>query len=193
MGWAARRVVGLNPIAADLGWSAVAGRDPNPERVYATLDESSARPRAGRRLRAGSATWWWAHLVLIVGLIATSAVLHRNVPGPPLSPAFASEPKFRQIWADQQGFSRHPRFDPAAIYRFADFRSDMSNQVDGVRRTWRPPHVSAVGSPCGGSAARPVGDSSSPTTSHRRRSSRGRPGSEALHSTSRIERRPVTR
>lgn len=78
----------------------------------------------------------------MVVLLVSSAVylaFYRSPPGPPVSSAFAEEPAFDQVWAEQQGFSRHVRFDPEAVFRFADFRSEYVNQVDGIRTTWRPP------------------------------------------------------
>lgn len=130
VGWAWRRLLRDDPLATTGSW-APHRPDRRAERLF--VDDGVRPTRARRRRRVALA----GALVLALGGAATLWLRHD--PPVPTSAAFEHEPRFGQVWAEQQGFSRHVRFDPVTVFRFADYRSGLVNQTDGVRRTWQPP------------------------------------------------------
>lgn len=138
-GWAARRVVGLDPLddgtTSSGGWRYRSGTDVHTDRLYGG-DLLRSRPPARRRLRMALGS---ILVVATVGVSLAAVVRSTIAPDLPASTAFPDEAAFARVWADQQGFTRHLRFDPAGVYRYADFRSATVNQTNGVRRSWAPP------------------------------------------------------
>lgn len=129
----AYRCVGHHPLGSRRGgWVSRAGRADAPS------PRGAAHPGADRSSRQIRRSL--AHVLLVVVLIVAGlAAYTARATTVPTSAAFADDPSWPTVWREQSAFNSNPRFDNTTLFGLKDFRSRFVNQVDHVRRTWRPP------------------------------------------------------
>ena len=132
--WALYRLVGFDPLRPRrdaTGWRTRSSGAVRADRGTALEVDGRVGPSGRRRRGLAGAL---AVVLLVVAVLAALTYPARA----PRSAAL-DDPTWPQVWAQQNKFNAHPLFDPTTVFRLRDFSSTFVNQVDGRRRTWRPP------------------------------------------------------
>ncbi|MFM7069054.1 MAG: GDSL-type esterase/lipase family protein, partial [Actinomycetes bacterium] len=156
--WLLHRLVGHDPLRGPAsspgGWVERASADLWPARYYSSAVRIDDRPTSARLAAA-------AGPILLVALIAAGVVwwrtdrpstppvrLTEQLPTRADCAAQASGDEPGSLECDTAAALGHLEFWAPSVYRIADIRSATVNEVNGERRSWRPP---ASGAACSGS------------------------------------------